>query len=151
MSDREPRLRLGLNCGLILALLFLSAGCGQDAKLGRVHGVVRIDGKPLATGTVRFVPDAGRAASGQIQSDGTYSLGTYGKADGALIGTHRVAIIAYQKAEVAESNTRPADVTAVNPNVKPLVPARYMAVGTSGLTFEVKPGDNPKDFDLTSK
>ena len=47
---------------------------------------------PLTSGTVRFVPDAGRAASGTIESDGTYRLGTYSRSDGALIGTHKVAI-----------------------------------------------------------
>jgi hypothetical protein len=31
-----------------------------------------------------------------------------------------------------------------------MVPERYMAVGTSRLTFDVKPGDNQAEFDLES-
>jgi hypothetical protein len=126
------------------------AGCGGSATVGYVHGVVRLDGKPLTTGTVRFVPDAGRAASGAIQPDGSFVLGTLAKSDGAAIGKHRVAIIAYQAA-TPEEDRRPADVTAVNPNVKRLIPERYMAIGTSRLTFDVKPGDNSANFDLTSR
>jgi hypothetical protein len=38
-----------------------------------------------------------------------------------------------------------------NPKVKPLVPKRYMAAGSSKLTFEVKAGDNHAEFDLTSR
>lgn len=136
-------------CLPLYAILAI-AGCGGSAKVGYVHGVVRLDGKPLTTGTVRFVPDAGRAASGTIQTDGSFDLGTLGKSDGAVIGKHRVAIIAYQQS-VPEEGSRPADVTSVNPNVKPLVPERYMAVGTSRLTFDVKPGSNQADFDLTSR
>ena len=134
-------------CHLLwLALLALLLGCGQDSKLGRVHGVVRLDGEPVNTGTVRFVPEAGRAAEGVIESDGTYTLGTYGNSDGALIGPHKVAIVAYE----SSGNDRPA--YAMRGQVsKPLVPQRYMSIGTSRLTFDVKAGDNQADFDLTTK
>jgi hypothetical protein len=119
------------------------AGCARDDSLATVDGVVRRDGQPLTTGTVRFVPAAGRAATGQIQSDGTFRLGTHEEGDGAAIGMHKVAIIAYETA----GNGRPAYEAGAQPN-KPLVPQRYMAVGTSGLTFEVKPGKNHAPFDL---
>jgi hypothetical protein len=121
-------------------------GCGQDSKLGRVHGTVRLDGKPLTNGTVRFVPSAGRAATGTIQSDGTYTLGTYKTSDGALVGTHKASIVASE----AGSDSRPP-YEAPKQKSKSLIPERYMAAGTSKLTFDVKPGDNTADFDLTSR
>ena len=133
-------------CCLFLMLFSVLAGCSQNAKLGHVRGIVRLDGKPLATGSVRFVPDAGRAATGTIQPDGSYYLGTYSQSDGALIGTHRVVIIAYE----GSGDVRPAYETPSKKS-KSLVPERYSAPGTSGLTFIVKPGDNQADFDLTSK
>ena len=127
--------------------MFALAGCESDSKVGSVQGVVRLDGKPLATGTVRFLPAAGRAASGKIQSDGTFTLGTYKESDGALVGKHQVAIIAF---EVGPAPPRTEGGRPPPTPTKPLVPKRYMAVGTSGLTAEVKPGDNELEFDLTS-
>lgn len=132
-----------------LALVAGLTGCGSDSKLGSVDGVVRLDGKPLPTGTVRFLPSAGRAAAGEIQSDGTFTLGTFAKKDGALIGMHRVTIVAIQSDPNAPKNT--GLVITPNPNIKPLVPKRYMAPGTSKLTFEVKAGDNHAEFNLTSR
>jgi hypothetical protein len=38
-----------------------------------------------------------------------------------------------------------------NQKSKALVPEHYMSTTTSGLTFDVKPGNNQADFDLTSK
>jgi hypothetical protein len=131
---------------VVLLLMALVAGCGQDSKLGSVHGTVRLDGNPLKSGSVQFTPAAGRAATGTIQTDGTYTLGTYGSSDGALIGTHKVAIIAYD----VSGPQRPA-YEMINQKSKPLVPQRYMSVGTSGLTFDVKPGENQADFDLNSR
>ncbi len=131
---------------LFLTPLVLLTGCNQDSKVGQVHGTVRLDGKPLTTGTVRFVPEAGRAATGRIDSDGTFTLGTYHDSDGALIGAHKVAIVAFEAGEY----DRPA-YELRNQKSKSLVPERFMSVGTSDLTFEVKPGDNQADFDLTSK
>jgi hypothetical protein len=125
------------------------AGCGEsDSKTGYVHGIVRLDGKPLTTGTVRFVPASGRAATGKIQSDGTFTLGTYKESDGALLGTHKVAIIAFELGPVpvrTEGGRPPTTPT------KPLVPKHYMSPGKSGLTREVKPGNNAIEIDLTSK
>jgi hypothetical protein len=138
---------LATSCVAVSALLAL-AGCDSDSKVGSVRGVVRLDGKPLATGTVRFLPKAGRAATGKIRSDGTYRLGTYGESDGALIGKHEVAIIALEIGPVptrTEGGRPPATPT------KPLVPRRYMSPGSSGLTFDVQPGNNQADFDLTSQ
>jgi hypothetical protein len=132
--------------GLCWVLLVSSIGCSQDEKLGIVHGTVQLDGKPLKNGTVRFVPAAGRAATGKIGSDGTYTLGTFGESDGAVIGAHKVAVVAYE----AGTDARPPYETP-NEKSKTLVPQRYMAVGTSGLTFEVKPGENQADFNLSSR
>jgi hypothetical protein len=130
-------------------MFFISAlaGCGADANVASVNGVVRVDGKPLTTGTVRFVPPAGRAAAGKIQSDGTFTLGTFGDSDGALLGRHQVAVIAFEVGPVQRTEGgRPPPAPT-----KPLVPQRYMAPGTSGLTFEVKPGRNYAELDLSIK
>jgi hypothetical protein len=121
-------------------------GCARDDSLASVEGIVRLDGQPLTTGTVRFIPTAGRAATGKIQPDGTYRLGTYGDSDGALVGTHSVAIIAY----AAGGDERPAYEKPAQAS-KPLVPERYLAPGTSGLRFEVKPAKNQADFNLESR
>lgn len=137
-------------CGIVSMLLLLSAclsGCDQNDRLGSVHGVVRLDGRPVIKGTVRFVPLAGRAASGEIQEDGTFTLGTFGESDGALVGLHQVAIIAYEAGPVQRTaGGRPPPAVT-----KPLVPKRYMSPGTSRLSFEVKPDANNAEFDLTSK
>lgn len=139
-SGYVQRIRCYLGLGLLLV------GCSQSEELGSVHGTVRLDGQPLTTGTVQFVPAAGRAASGKIGSDGTYTLGTFGASDGALIGPHKVAVIAYE----AGSDSRPA-YEIRNSTIKALVPQKYLAVGTSELAFDVKPGDNQADFDLKSR
>jgi hypothetical protein len=122
-----------------------ATGCSpSDANLAPVEGVVRLDGQPLTSGKVLFQPTAGRGAMGLIQSDGTFTLGTYRDADGALIGEHKVAIVAYEG-----DGGRP-DPTAGRKPLKPLVPEHYLAPGTSNLTFEVKSGDNRPEFDLKS-
>lgn len=121
-------------------------GCSQsDAKLGQVTGTVRVGGQPLTTGKVLFQPAAGRGAMGVIQSDGSFTLGTYGDADGALIGEHKVAVVAFEPAKLG----RPEPGQPLK-QAKPLVAEKYLAHGTSDLTFEVKPGENSPEFNLES-
>ena len=135
----------------LLAAAWLSAtiatvvGCGGDDSMGRVRGIVTLDGDVVTRGTVQFLPRSGRGAKGQIEEDGTFVLGTFGETDGASVGVHRVAIIAYERGP----GGRPDPTTAAK--FKALVPEKYLAPGTSDLTYEVKPGDNFAEFALTSE
>ncbi len=55
----------------------LLAGCGPSSdvpKLAPVHGVVTMDGKPLANATVRFIPESGRPSVGVTDEQGRYEL-----------------------------------------------------------------------------
>ena len=127
-------------CLLSLVLLF---GCtrGGDLPTAPVSGKVTYKGKPVPSGTVMFVPEKGPPATGEIGKDGSYSLGTYGKNDGAVLGKHKIAVTA-----VADMSDRlPEDR---NPLPPPIVPSKYLSQDTSELTFEVKQGKNVADLDL---
>jgi hypothetical protein len=139
-----PNLPKRVDILLLSAFLLASfcAGCGRHAaNIAPVKGVVTLDGKPLKIGTVITIPNAGRGARGFIQPDGSFELGTYGKTDGALLGSHRVGVVAYEGTNLGpESN-----------NAKLIVPKRYTNPESSGLTIEVKPdGDNTPELKLTS-
>jgi hypothetical protein len=127
---------------LLVALCpLLLAGCGRGGRLetADVTGTVTLDGKPLAIGTVVFTPERGRAATGKLQSDGTYSLGTYATGDGALLGKHRVAVIARETLPGAGPMSEKSGAWAA--------PQFYSDHTKSGLTFEVK-ADNPNVYDI---
>lgn len=72
---------------------FVAVGCG-DGRPACVaaSGKVIIDGKPLTSGAVRFTPQQGRQATGEIQTDGTFSLSTFEPNDGVVPGTHVVTV-----------------------------------------------------------
>lgn len=59
-----------------------------------VSGQVLIDGKPLAKGTVRFVPQGARPSSGSLDESGHFRLTCYDGGDGAVLGKHRVQVTA---------------------------------------------------------
>jgi hypothetical protein len=78
-------------------------GCGiaggtPSSSLVTVKGKVTFKGQPLTKGVVTFEPsDFGRAASGRLQSDGTYVLSTFKDGDGVVRGHHRVSITQVDK------------------------------------------------------
>lgn len=126
----------------IVVLVSSPAGCHRSTPAtAPVKGHVTLDGKPLAIGTVVTIPSAGRGARGFIQPDGSFELGTYGKSDGALLGTHHVGVVAYEGANLGpESN-----------NAKLVVPKRYTSPESSGFTIDVKAdAENTLNLNLTS-
>jgi hypothetical protein len=125
----------------ILCLLML-VGCSKgDKDVAPVKGKVTYKGKAITQGTVMFQPTGGGpAAQGNLLSDGTYKLGTYKEDDGAVIGTHKVAIIA-----LADLKGMLPEQQALPP---PIIPDKYLSQDTSGLQAEVKSGDNEINFDL---
>ena len=134
----------------LTALLFLGmAGCGgsaDPASLARVDGQVIYQGQPLTCGTIVFVPDPmrgnhGPLASATIQRDGSFVLST-GDASGAVPGWHRVTIVALEEKPAVE----PGRSFAVP---RSLLPDKYSDPDLSGLSWEVKPGqENHVQFSL---
>lgn len=138
---RTPSVAIGW--WLSVAALAL-IGCGDDGRLptAPVSGVVTLDGRPVIEGEVLFLPATGRPARGKLDADGRFTLRTYASSDGAVVGTHRVGVVAFRGEATPESETQ---------TIEWLVPEHYANPETSGLSFEVQPGQtNPANFTLTS-
>src|SRR5689334_17734513 len=139
-SNLSGLLRFILSCWALAAV----AGCGPSKPpMAPVKGKVTLNGQPLKTGSILTVPEAGKGAYALIGPDGYFELGTYAKTDGALVGTHKVAVVA-----AAENKGRKGPEGS---GTKLLVPDRYVNVEMSQLTIEVKPGEtNTPTLELTS-
>jgi hypothetical protein len=117
----------------ILALLLLGGlGCGSG--LGTVRGrvVLKGTGRPLTAGLVVFEPldeYVKVSARGEIQSDGTFQLGTYRNDDGAPPGRYRVMVV---------------PPVPPNPDRRPppLFHPRYERFQTSPLEYTISRGSN---------
>ena len=129
-----------IRCFLPL-MLTVALGCGGD-KLGLptapVSGTVAYRAKPLSGGRIVFFHPSGQAVGADIGVDGSFRMV-------AFQGKNQVAVEYYEQPNGGEGG--PRSLTAR----KSLIPSRYAEFGTSGLMFEVKPGDNTADFDLASK
>jgi hypothetical protein len=123
-----------------LALAFCLWGCGGPAHpdVGRVSGVVTLDGQPLPEATVMFQPAEGRASIATTDSAGKYSLIYLDGVPGAKLGPHTVII----RTEIPGEDGQP-------PIAKEKLPKKYH--DQTELTAEVKPGSNTFDFPLTSQ
>jgi hypothetical protein len=125
----------------LVLLAFACTGCGAKSSVAPVRGKVLLDDKALANGFIVTLPPGGRGAKATI-NNGDFELGTFGNSDGALIGTHKVAVVANEPSKGADAEAAQG---------KLLVPQRYTNPETSGLTIEVKAGEvNTPTLKLTS-
>ena len=127
-------------------LLPVALGCGSQAS---VSGKVTFeDGTPLTTGEVRFEAE-GFMASGRIQPDGTYRIGTVSDTDGVPKGTYGVTVQALDNSGgtsgAPSMAVAPGDAPA-GPPPKSLIDTAFGSVHTSGLTCEVQ---KSRTFDIT--
>ena len=145
-TDRRGLLR-GIRLVLVAGLGTLACGCGGDKlHVTSVKGKVTFQGKPLQFGSVLFQPvGKGLPARGEIQSDGTFVLGTYSGSDGAVVGKHKVRITC-NDTQNPDYKLAPGEEGMVG---KSLIPEKYTRAETSGLTADVtEGGDNDFPFDL---
>ena len=107
-------------------------GCGN--KTYPVEGQVVFDdgtvAKELAGYLVMFQSEAHKtSADGLIQADGTFKMSTATPGDGAMLGTHRIAITP----PLPDIHKGPAPVR---------IAAKYGQFDTSALTVEIKAETN---------
>jgi hypothetical protein len=120
------------------------SGCGSPYDAS-VAGVVTLDGRPVPRGTVVYYPAAsGPAASARISDDGSYVVQT-GKEAGLAPGEYQVTIIANEPSAQQDEGKGPP------PLGKAIVPLWYRSKATSGLAFQVEPGSNEINLELSSK
>ena len=123
----------------VVPIVFFCLGCGPKTRdVAPVNGHAFLDDKPMTRGYVGTLPTSGRGASGNINPDGTFELHTFSAHDGALLGTHKVGVVAYD-----ESGQRSPE----SEYGKLLVPKRYTNPETSGFTIDV-PEDGLDDVEL---
>ncbi len=130
-------------------------GCGGDdgsyqGATGTVSGVVKLDGKPLTeTATVTFLSKEGFAASGQTDSSGNFTL-KYKQNSNIPVGKYAVSVIPaagtgtgkaedFMDEETGESKT---------PEVKSAIPSKVQSPGGSGISKEVKEGEQTIDIEI---
>jgi hypothetical protein len=116
------------------------AGCNSNADRGTVHGAVTLNGEPLKTGIIRFVPVDGQSAT----ADGPITDGEFNVE--VPPGEKRVEISAPKvvgQTKMIETSQSPAvDI------VEELLPARYNV--QSELRITVSPGTQEEVFELRS-
>jgi hypothetical protein len=128
---------------LLIALCAVSmavGGCSPDSGKGTISGTVTLDGQPLTSGLIRFVPADGRTPTAEATiTDGEFSAQV-------PVGEKQVSISAPKVV-----GKRPAYQTANSPMidiVDELLPARYNV--SSQLKLNVAGGRQTEDFKLES-
>jgi hypothetical protein len=141
------RMRRGSALLCVLLLLPWASGCGDKAK-GVVSGKVTYQGKPLANGTVTFVPEEGAPQHAEIKSDGTYRM-TH-----APMGLVKIGVESRASQESSAPKKMPRNPEDYGKLEKAmtgkdsLIPEKYADPNQSGLTFTVKKGQQKHDIDL---
>ena len=119
-----------------LAMMVLLVGCSDAPtdlpKLGKVSGVVTLNGKPLPNAIVSFIPFKGAPSAAITDAEGKYVLHYKNGELGAAIGEHRVEVS--------------TDLEGTKKKGDEKVPANYNTQTT--LLLNVKEGENTHDLTL---
>lgn len=166
-SSRRGVLKAGGGRGSLLLVwgwVALSAsGCGLGLFQGRfepVAGVVQLDGKPLTSGTIMFVPVGAshkstttRVATALITPNGKFRLTTELPGDGAVQGEYNVILMPIPAdGRVLESASNPSEAAGAAPSTpSTVIPQVYLRPETTPLTMTVKRGVNLMKLDLLAR
>jgi len=118
---------------LLVGISCCAGGCGPDSQQRvPLAGRVLIDGQPLTSGTIRFVPESGRPASSAIMADGSFDLASESINRVSELGVPR------GKYRVQVSALNIVDDETIRWNA----PEKYADFRTSGLDVTI---DRPTD------
>jgi hypothetical protein len=143
MNFKAPQISAGMiTPAFSTALLcLLMSGCGEAAKpwekVTAVSGTLTFEGKPIGGAEVTLIPTASDfpetvRPSGTTSADGSFTLGTYGTADGAPAGEYNASVVWFKVVDSGGSMVRGANV----------LPARYANPETSGIKVVVNASES---------
>lgn len=132
----------------MLPLLVATVGCGGGLP-SHVSGTVTLDGRPLTTGLVTFLPAAtGAVAYGPITADGRYAIKT-GSKQGLEPGDYVVTVAANAPPPAAPPPS--GGPTYAEPILPLITPRRYADRQSTPLRATVTTGNQTLDFQLSSQ
>lgn len=120
------------------ATLFFMSGCGQAGPpaSAKAEGTVTHQGKPVSTGEIYFIAaDKGFAANASLTTEGKFQIST-----GLPPAQYRVFLTRPRITKPPMAGEPPPEA------VEFPVPDKYQSENTSGLSAEIKPGDNTVNF-----
>ena len=144
MTSRSKRTsaRLQTLTLVCLAIILLPnlVGCNSDQLATYpVEGTIRFkDGTFPKFGDVEFYNAANKInARGQINRDGSFTVGTYGERDGAVEGMHRIIVM-----QVSGTYLTAQYNDVIKHDHGSLVNTAHFDYRTSGLEYNIKPETN---------
>jgi hypothetical protein len=134
---------------VLFATLCASASLGCGSRKATVSGTISYKGEKLGNGSVKFVGANNQAAVGLIGPDGTYT------ATSVPLGTVKVSVETVPTGKVSSDTSmgvKGPDMGAqfqgqAGKYVR--IPDKYKDAEKSGLTYEVKPGPQTHDINLS--
>jgi len=135
---------------LISASTLTLYGCsGSDGpQVAAVEGTITWKGNPLADAGVAFTPEKGPVAIGRTNDAGQFSLSTQGR-DGAVIGSHRVTIEAFEPPPPGKKTISSDGEVLIAPVSR--IPSKYGILTKSGLEAKVTANNSENNFDFELK
>jgi hypothetical protein len=142
------------NCRLaVTAGALVLAGCFKEPPppIVPAHGIILLDGQPLAKVEVRFIPmieyGAEYIAKGVTDDTGRFELTCKGQ-PGACACENHVVVLEAELPDRLKSETAQADLAKYLEKLGPRPPHRYANLVESPLTVEVHSGRTDYSFDL---
>jgi hypothetical protein len=123
------------------ACLAWLGGCARDdgPKLVPVSGTVLVNGQPMPSAHVTFLPTGetrGTGADGKTDASGVFTLKARHRGPGAVAGTYKVVVSKMVKAD--GSDITPEDATPpVLSGAREVIPGPYSSHAASTLTATV--------------
>ncbi|MEY4179432.1 MAG: hypothetical protein RLY70_3006 [Planctomycetota bacterium] len=144
MNMNSRRTFLAYGTMVLASVAFTGCGGGDGVARGNLQGKVTLKAGSLPAGcTVAFSGGTG-GGSATIDSSGAYKL-----SEGIPVGSYRVSIVPPATSQSPEEAMKAA-MSGKAMDATGGVPAKYLDPAQSGLTVDVKAGDNTANFELSA-
>lgn len=159
-------MRFKKNIHLLLAvcLIFPAVGCSRKfnyGSTGTITGHLTMNGKPLAAGhaVVFMEPEKGFLAFGLTDENGDFRVSSWNNGQ-IPVGPYQAhlappvdsaAAAAAEKMTAEERFDHPELADPQMNKTKRVFPERYANIRTSGLEFQIEPGENYLEVEINDK